>query len=485
MPANSLLLLAVLLAPMLEAAAPRKPNVVMFLIDDLGWRDIGANGSTYYQTPNIDRLAREGVRFTDAYAACAVCSPTRAAVLTGKYPARLLLTDWLPDGRWPPKARLRSGRFVRELPLEEVTIAEALREAGYRTASIGKWHLGAEPFSLPEHHGFDVNVGGNAHGAPGDFFFPYAGNWAIPTTDLRVRWNVFPDGKPGEYLTDRLTDEAVKFIRENRERPFFLYLPHYAVHTPLQAKPELVAKYEKIPEAQRQGKPVYAAMVESMDESIGRVMATLRELGLEQDTMVIFTSDNGGFYNATSNAPLRANKGAYYEGGIRVPLIVKWPGVAKAGHVSSEPVTSTDFYPTCLAAAGLPPRPNQHMDGRNLQPLLAGGATLGRPAIFWHFPHYNDHPHSVPSGVIRQGPWKLIETFEPEGLELYNLADDLGEQRNLSAIQPARVAELKRALDAWRVEVGAEMMRPNPDHDPSFQAPQKGKKKGKRAEEAK
>ncbi len=485
MPANSLLLLAVLLAPMLVAAAPRKPNVVMFLIDDLGWRDIGANGSTYYQTPNIDRLAREGVRFTDAYAACAVCSPTRAAVLTGKYPARLLLTDWLPDGRWPPKARLRSGRFVRELPLEEVTIAEALREAGYRTASIGKWHLGAEPFSLPEHHGFDVNVGGNAHGAPGDFFFPYAGNWAIPTTDLRVRWNVFPDGKPGEYLTDRLTDEAVKFIRENRERPFFLYLPHYAVHTPLQAKPELVAKYEKIPEAQRQGKPVYAAMVESMDESIGRVMATLRELGLEQDTMVIFTSDNGGFYNATSNAPLRANKGAYYEGGIRVPLIVKWPGVAKAGHVSSEPVTSTDFYPTCLAAAGLPSRPNQHMDGRNLQPLLAGGATLGRPAIFWHFPHYNDHPHSVPSGVIRQGPWKLIETFDPEGLELYNLADDLGEQRNLAAAQPARVAELKRALDAWRVEVGAEMMRPNPDHDPSFQAPQKGKKKGKRAEEAK
>jgi arylsulfatase A len=488
----SLCFLAVLLALASPAAvaasapaAPRKANIVLFLIDDLGWRDIGANGSTYYQTPNIDRLAREGVRFTDAYAACAVCSPTRAAVLTGKYPARLLLTDWLPDGRWPPKAKLRSGRFVRELPLEEVTIAEALREAGYRTASIGKWHLGAEPFSLPEHHGFDVNVGGNAHGAPGDFFFPYAGNWAIPTTDLRVRWNVFPDGKPGEYLTDRLTDEAVKFIRENRERPFFLYLPHYAVHTPLQAKPELVAKYEKIPEAQRQGKPVYAAMVESMDESIGRVMATLRELGLEQDTMVIFTSDNGGFYNATSNAPLRANKGAYYEGGIRVPLIVKWPGVAKAGHVSSEPVTSTDFYPTCLAAAGLPPRPNQHMDGRNLQPLLAGGATLGRPAIFWHFPHYNDHPHSVPSGVIRQGPWKLIETFDPEGLELYNLADDLGEQRNLAAIQPARVAELKRALDAWRVEVGAEMMRPNPDRDPSFQAPQKGKKKGKRAEEAK
>ena len=482
--------LLVALLPLLPAwlpaadAAPRagRTNVVLILADDLGWRDIGANGSTYYQTPNIDRLAREGVRFTDAYAACAVCSPTRAAVLTGKYPARLLLTDWLPDGRWPPNAKLRSGRFVRELPLEEVTLAEALREAGYRTASIGKWHLGAEPFSLPEHHGFDLNIGGNAHGAPGDFFFPYAGDWAIPTTGLRVRWNVFPEGKPGEYLTDRLTDEAVKFIRENRARPFFLYLPHYAVHTPLQAKPEVVAKYERIPEAQRQGKPVYAAMVESLDESVGRVMATLRELGLEQETLVIFTSDNGGFYNATSNAPLRANKGAYYEGGIRVPLIVKWPGVAKAGLVSSEPVISTDFYPTCLAAAGLPARPHQHLDGRNLQPVLAGGPSLGRPALFWHFPHYNDHPHSVPSGVIRQGPWKLIETFDPEGLELYHLGDDLGEQRNLAASQPARVAELKRALDAWRLEVGAEMMRPNPDYDPNFQAPQKGKKKAKRAE---
>ncbi|MBM3855551.1 MAG: sulfatase, partial [Verrucomicrobia bacterium] len=435
------------------------------------------NGSTYYQTPNIDRLAREGVRFTDAYAACAVCSPTRAAVLTGKYPARLLLTDWLPNGRWHPKAKLQSARFVRGLPLEEFTLAEALREAGYRTASIGKWHLGSEPFSLPEHHGFDVNIGGNAHGAPGDFFFPYEGNWAIPTTGLRARWNVFADGKPGEYLTDRLTDEAVKFIRENRAKPFFLYFPHYAVHTPLQAKKEVVAKYEKIPEAQQQGKPVYAAMVESMDESVGRVMATLRELGLEQSTLILFTSDNGGFYNATSNAPLRANKGAYYEGGIRVPLIVKWPGVARAGHVSAEPVTSTDLYPTCLAAAGRPPRPHQHLDGLNLQPVLAGGASLDRPAIFWHFPHYNDHPSSVPSSVIRRGPWKLIETFDPTGVELYNLADDLGETRNLAAENAAKTAELRRELEAWRKEVGAEMMRPNPDYDPNVEMPQKGKKK--------
>jgi arylsulfatase A-like enzyme len=464
-----------------HAAAPAqsagKLNIVLFLIDDLGWRDIGANGSTYYQTPHIDRLAREGVRFTDAYAACAVCSPTRAAVLTGKYPARLLLTDWLPSGRWEPKAKLQSGRFVRALPLEEFTLAEALREAGYRTASIGKWHLGSEPFSLPEHHGFDVNVAGNAHGAPGSYFAPYPGDWSIPTTGQRAKWNVLPDGKPGEYLTDRLTDEAVKFIHANRERPFFLYFPHYGVHTPLQAKKEVVAKYEKIPEAQQQGKPTYAAMVESVDDSVGRVMATLRELGLEQNTVIIFTSDNGGFYNATSNAPLRANKGAYYEGGIRVPLIVKWPGVARAGGVSAEPVTSTDLYPTCLAAAGLPQRPHQHVDGLNLQPLLQGGASLNRPAIFWHFPHYNEHPSSMPSSVIRRGPWKLIETFDPEDVELYNLADDLGETRNLAATQSARTAELRRELAAWRREVGAEMMRPNPDYDSNVQLPQKGKKK--------
>jgi arylsulfatase A-like enzyme len=269
----------------------------------------------------------------------------------------------------------------------------------------------------------------------------------------------------------------VNFIRENRDRPFFLYLPHYAVHTPLQAKPEVVAKYERVPEAERQGKPVYAAMVENLDDSVGRVMETLRELGLERDTMVIFTSDNGGFYNATSNAPLRANKGAYYEGGIRVPLLIKWPGVARPGTVSAEPVTSTDLYPTCLAAAGLPPRPHQHVDGLDLRPVLAEGKALGRSSLFWHFPHYNDHPHSVPSGVIRRGEWKLIETFDPAGFELYHLAADLGETRNLAAAEPARLAELRRELEEWRRVVGAEMMAPNPGYDPSFLPVPKGKKR--------
>ena len=462
----------------LHAANASKPagklNIVLFLIDDLGWMDVGCNGSKFYQTPNIDRLAREGARFTDAYAACAVCSPTRAAILTGKYPARLLLTDWLPSGRWNPKARLREGRFLRALPLEEFTLAEALREAGYRTASIGKWHLGGEPFSLPEHHGFDVNVAGNTHGAPGNYFFPYDGDWEIPTTGKRAKWNVLPDGEPGEYLTDRLTDEAVKFIRESRERPFFLYFPHYGVHTPLQAKEEMVARYEKVPEDRRQGEPVYAAMVESIDQSVGRVLVTLRELSLEQNTLVIFTSDNGGFYKATSNAPLRANKGAYYEGGIRVPLIVKWPGVTRPGAVIGEPVTSTDLYPTCLAAAGQPQRPHQHRDGLNLLPLFRNGGSLERESVFWHFPHYNRHPSSVPSSVIRKGRWKLIETFDPEGVELYNLEHDLGESRNLAAERPNLTNELRRELQTWRREVGAEMMRPNPNHDSVVKIQRKG-----------
>ena len=384
-----------------------------------------------------------------------------------------MLTDWLPSGRWNPKAKLREGRFIRGLPVEEFTLAEALREAGYRTASIGKWHLGSEPFSLPEHHGFDVNIAGNAHGAPGSYFFPYQGNWLIPTTGLRAKWNVLADGKPGEYLTDRLTDETVSFIQESRDKPFFLYFPHYGVHTPLQAKEEMITRYKQIPKDQRQGDPTYAAMVESIDESVGRVLTTLQELSLQEKTVVIFTSDNGGFYKATSNAPLRANKGAYYEGGIRVPLIIKWPGVSKPGLVVSEPVTSTDLYPTCLAAAGQPQRPHQHLDGVNLQSLLTGEGPPPARSLFWHFPHYNDHPSSVPSSVVRKGPWKLIETFDPEGIELYNLSDDLSETRNLAATQTAKVDELRRELEAWRKEVGAEMMKPNPDYDPSASAPTK------------
>ncbi len=447
-------------------AAERTPNVLFILIDDLGWKDLGCYGSTYYRTPNIDRLAEQGVRFTDAYAACAVCSPTRAALLTGKYPARLMMTEWLPSGRWDPQAKLRSGRFLRQLPLEEVTLAEALRGGGYRTGIIGKWHLGGEPFSTPAHHGFDVALAANDHGNPGDYFFPYEGEWSIPTTDLKASWRVIEGGEEGEYLTDRLTDEADGFIRDNQKRPFFLYLSHYAVHTPLQAKREMVTRYESVAKAEQQGKPVYAAMIESVDQGVGKLMNTLDELGLAQNTVVVFTSDNGGFAGATDHTPLRGNKGAYYEGGIRVPVIVRWPGVARAGHVSDVPVTSTDFYPTCLAAAGLPPHPSQHRDGLDLRSVLEGGQSLNREAIFWHYPHYNSHPSSVPSSVIRKGDWKLIQSFDPEGMELYYLADDLSETTNLIDAETSKADELKRELEAWRRDVDAEMMEPNPDYRP-------------------
>ncbi|MFM8571724.1 MAG: sulfatase [Pirellula sp.] len=462
------------------SSSPDRMNIVLIVVDDLGWSDLGCQGSRYYKTPNIDSLANHGLRFTDAYAACAVCSPTRAAIMTGKYPARLLLTDWLPAGRWDPKSKLKEGRFVRGLPPEEQTLAETLRDAGYKTACIGKWHLGSEPFSLPEHHGFDINIGGNAHGAPGQYFFPYQGNWLIPSTQLRATWNVLADGKQGEYLTDRLTDEAIAFVRQAKEQPFFLYLPHYGVHTPLQAKPEKIAAYEQVPEAERPGKPVYAAMIESIDESVGRIMNTLKELNLDRRTLVIFTSDNGGFYGATSNAPLRANKGAYYEGGIRVPLIVHAPTwIPKAG-VCQLPVTSTDLYPTCLQAAGLPLQPNQHCDGVSLMGLIQGTSTLERRSLFWHYPHYNEHPSSVPCSAIRRENWKLIESFDPEQVELFDLEKDIGETQNLADTHQELVASMLDELEQWRLGVGAERMKPNPDHDPSA-APKK-KKKANRAD---
>jgi len=441
----------------------KRHNVVLFLIDDLGWKDLGCYGSNFYKTPNIDKLASQGVRFTDAYAACAVCSPTRAAILTGKYPARLMLTEWLPSGRWNPRAKLRSGRFLRSLPLEEKTIAEALRENGYRTCIVGKWHLGGEPFNTARHHGFDDAIAANDHGNPGSYFHPYKGRWSIPTTKLKATWQVLLGGKDGEYLTDRLTDEAVNFVRENQRQPFLLYFSHYAVHTPLQAKKAMVEKYKSVPKEKRQGNPVYAAMVESVDQSVGRVMEELKTLKLDEDTLVIFTSDNGGFAGATNHAPLRGNKGSYYEGGIRVPLIMRWPGVAQSGKVNNTPVISMDLYPTCLTAAGLPMHPAQHRDGIDLTPILKGEDHWDRKALHWHYPHYNSHPSAVPSSVLRKGDWKLIEAFDPKSIELYNLKTDLGETKNLADVEQEKLAELQKELNDWRESVGAEKMEPNLD----------------------
>jgi len=450
------------IAPAANADGPQT-NVVLILIDDLGWKDLGCYGSEYYRTPNIDRLASEGLRFTDGYAACNVCSPTRAAILTGKYPARLLLTQWLPSGRWNrTRNKMREGRYVSNLPLEEVTLAEALRDAGYRTGFMGKWHLGTETYYYPEHQGFDVNIAGRDYGAPGSYFYPFQGSWRIPTTGQTLYKETPLPGKSGDYLVDRLAEEAEGFIRATADKPFFLMLSHYAVHAPLQGKPGKVARYADVAKNKRQGKPAYAAMVESVDDSVGRVLKTLRQLKLDDRTLVIFTSDNGGFAKATDNSPLRANKGSNYEGGIRVPVIIKWPGKTKPGSVSHVPVISTDFYPTILAAAGLKLRPHQHVDGRNLVPVLTGG-SLDRDAIYWHYPHYNQHPQSFPSGVIRAGDWKLIEAFETGELSLYNLASDLGETNDLSVKQPAKVAELRAKLKAWRKHVGADPMRPNPE----------------------
>ena len=442
-------------------------NVVLFLIDDLGWKDLGCQGSDYYQTPNIDRLAKRGARFTNAYAACAVCSPTRAAVLTDKAPARLLLTEWLPSGRWNPHAKLHSGRYLKSLPVEEVTLAEKLRDAGYQTAHVGKWHLGEDDFSSPIHHGFDFNAGGNPHGAPGNYFFPYNGNWLVPSTGQRIKWNVFSDGSEGEYLTDRLTDEAIDFIAENHDEKFFLHFAHYGVHTPLQAKPAMVKKYRELPKESQQGNPIYAAMVESIDESVGRVVETLQDLGIRDRTCIIFASDNGGFYKATNNAPLRANKGAYYEGGIRVPLIIDWPGTIENGCVIDQPVISMDLYPTCLAMTGVPLCPEQHLDGVSLHTLLDGSQKGFKRSLFWHYPHYNQHPSSFPSSVVRNGDWKLIQTFDPEGVELYHLGDDLGEKKSVAKEYPEITSRLMTELNQWRSEVGAETMRPNPNYDPS------------------
>ena len=442
-----------------------KTNVVLILIDDLGWKDVGCYGSTYYQTPNIDRLAAEGMRFTDGYAACNVCSPTRAAIMTGKYPARLLLTQWLPSGRWnATKNRMREARYLSNLPLEEVTIAEAMREAGYRTAFMGKWHLGTETYYYPQHQGFDVNVGGRDYGAPGGYFYPFKGSWKIPTTGQILHKHPPVPGKEGDYLVDRLAEEAEVFIRESAAQPFFLMLSHYAVHSPLQGKPDKVARYDKTTKKARQGKPDYAAMVESVDDSVGRVLRTLQELKLDQRTLVIFTSDNGGFAKATDNSPLRANKGSNYEGGLRVPVIIKWPGQATPGSASHEPVISTDFYPTILAATGQDERPFQHMDGESLVPVLTGHGELNRDALYWHYPHYNQHPQSFPSGVIRAGDWKLVEAFETGKRSLYNLADDLGETADLAEQNPEKATELYSQLKAWRDRVGADPMLPNPEY---------------------
>jgi arylsulfatase A len=443
----SILLLFILV----QISAHARTNIVLILADDLGWTDLACYGSELYETPHLDQLAREGMKFTQAYSACTVCSPTRAALLTGKYPARLRVTDWIP-GQPPTNPKLLVPDWTKFLPFEEKTLAEELKAVGYATASLGKWHLGGME-SYPEKHGFDLNVAGTHAPQPGSFFAPYK----IATIQ---------DGPEGEYITDRLADEAIKFIEQNKERPFFLYLPHFAVHLPLQGKQELIRKYRaKLKPGMSQTNAVYAAMIESMDASIGKIRAKLAELKLAEKTVVVFASDNGGRVPTTSNLPLRVGKGSCYEGGTRVPLIVHWPGVTKAGTSSDAPVITMDLFPTLLAAAGVASR---GVDGLSLIPLLAQNGKISRDEIFWHYPHYQHYQlgGTTPYGAIHKGDFKLIEFFDDMRVELYNLREDIGEKQNLAMEMPEKVEYLRDRLHAWRREVGAQMPARNPNHDP-------------------
>ena len=449
--------------------ANRRPNFVFILVDDLGWSDLGCFGSTFYETPHCDRLAAEGMRFTNAYAACPVCSPTRASILAGKYPARMATTDWFgapqPDSvgtHWTKDKPLLPAPYVEQLPLEEVTVAEALKEGGYRTFFAGKWHLGGEGF-FPEDQGFEVNRVGHHRGSPpGGYFSPYKN----PKLE---------DGPAGEHLPERLASETVRFIEAHRDEPFLAYLSFYSVHTPLQARKDLEAKYASKaasvdPALPRWGKEgerevrlvqdhaVYAGMIEAMDAAVGNVLDALDRLGLASNTVVVFMSDNGGLSTSeghpTSNLPLRAGKGWLYEGGIREPMMITWPGVVTPGTVCDVPVISTDFYPTILEMAGLPWREAQHVDGVSLVPLLMGRGRLPDRSLYWHYPHYGNQGGS-PSAAIRDGDWKLIEFFEDGRVELYDLRADVGETRNLAASLPEKAQTLADKLHAWQRDVGA------------------------------
>lgn len=459
-------------------AESKQPNVIFLLADDLGQRDLGCYGSTFYETPNLDRLANEGARFTDAYAACPVCSPTRASLMTGQWPQRVEITDYIgapmkPES-WKRNTRRLPAPYADRLSLESPTLAKAMKEAGYATFFAGKWHLGPEGF-WPENQGFDINMGGTDKGGP------YGGNkYFSPYGNPRLT-----DGPAREHLPDRLASETNKFIEANKTQPFFAYLAFYSVHTPLMAREDLRKKYEekrqrlRLPEQwgrehERdvrlvQDHAVYAGMVEAMDQAVGKIMAKLDELGLSDNTLIIFTSDNGGLSTSegspTSNLPLRGGKGWMYEGGIREPFLVRWPAIVKPGSVVKTPISSPDIFPTLLEAANAKPQSDQILDGSSLMGVFKGG-DLPERALFWHYPHYGNQG-GAPSAAIRRGDFKLIEWMEDDHVELFNVVTDLGERNDLVNEKPELVSKLRAELHMMQKQVGAKFPIPNPNYDSS------------------
>lgn len=471
------------------AGRARVPDIVLILADDLGWSDLGCYGGDLVETPHLDRLAREGVRFTSAYA-MPVCSPSRAMLMTGRHAARLRMTIWSEGSRSGPTNRvLLQGESRHDLPLTEVTVAERLQAVGYRTALVGKWHLG-DAAHFPETQGFDINVGGTHWGAPPTYFWPYRGTGG---GRFGSEFRYVPGlgvGREGEYLTDRLTDEAIAILRRERKRPLFLFLSHHAPHSPFEAKPGEVERFrDRLRPGMRHRNPTYAAMVKSLDDSVGRMLKELKRTGRDRRTLVVFASDNGGFLGVdraarppgTSgpstwddgrghdrNHPFRAGKGWLYEGGIRVPLMVWWPGVTpRGGGECDEPVQIGDLVPTLLRAAGVPEPESEsgvgESDTRDLGPLLrTPSGSLDREALYFHYPHYYDA--STPVSAVRAGPWKLLEFLEDGRVELYRLDDDPGETRDRSVEEPVRVGELLGRLQTWRTHVGAAMPTANPGY---------------------
>ena len=456
----------------LTVQSAKHTNFLFFLVDDMGWADIGANGSTFHETPHIDRLAKSGMRFTQGYAAGSVCSPTRASIMTGKHPVRVDITDWIPGQPNRPTNPLLHPEDQHSLPLEEVTLAEALKQHGYQTFFAGKWHLGNEG-EWPTDQGFDINIGGHHKGSPpGGYYAP----WTNPTLKAK---------RKGEYLTERLTEESAKFLESrDKAKPFLLYLSYYNIHTPIQPYKKRIDHYKSKAEKSftgptpfevehdgktrtRQDNPALASMVAAVDDSVGALLDKLEELKLDDNTVVIFFSDNGGLstlgrIGPGCNVPLRAGKGWLYEGGIREPTLIRAPGITRPGSVSHKPMISMDFFPTMLDLAGLPLQPKLHVDGRSLLSQLKGNDT-GQRTFHWHYPHYHGSSWK-PGASIRDGDWKLIEFYHYNNFELYNLAKDPGERTDLAKRNPRKAAELSAKLSAWQKRMKAKMPVLNPDY---------------------